>query len=90
MEAAVFGLIDTILFLLMAVLIVNAVLSWLVSFDIVDRRNRIVAQIWDVTTRLTDPILAPIRKVVPAVGGVDFSPLVLLLGIGFVRALLPG
>lgn len=87
---AVFWLIDTIIGLVIIVLIVNAVLSWLISFDVVSRRNRVVATLWDATTKLTDPLLNPIRRVVPIVGGLDLSPLVLLLGLGFVQQLIPG
>ena len=49
-----------------------------------NRRNRVVDMIWDFTTRLTDPLLRPIRKVIPLIGGIDLSPMVLILGLIFI------
>jgi YggT family protein len=74
--------------LIIIVLIVNAVISWLVAFDIVSRRNPFVSQIWDVTQRLTDPLLKPLRRVIPPIGGLDLSPIVLILGLLFIERLL--
>jgi YggT family protein len=88
MIAAFVRLVNTIIHLIIITLIVNAVISWLVAFDIVSRRNRFVASVWDVTSRLTDPLLRPIRNVIPSVGGIDLSPMVLILGLGFVQVLL--
>jgi YggT family protein len=88
MIAAFVWLVNTIIQLIIITLIVNAVISWLVAFDIVSRRNRFVASVWDVTSRLTDPLLRPIRNVIPSVGGIDLSPMVLILGLGFVQVLL--
>jgi YggT family protein len=65
--------------LLIWLLIINAVLSWLIAFDVVNRSNRIVNMIWDFTTRLTEPLLKPLRKVIPLIGGIDLSPMVLIL-----------
>jgi YggT family protein len=56
-------------------------LSWLVAFDIVNLRNRFVATIYDLAERLTAPALTPIRKVIPNLGGVDLSPVALIIGI---------
>jgi len=88
MIGAFVWLVNTIIQLIIILLIVNAVISWLVAFDVVSRRNRFVATVWDMTTRLTDPMLRPIRNVIPAVGGLDLSPMVLILGLGFVQVLL--
>jgi YggT family protein len=88
MIAAFVWLVNTIIQLIIITLIVNAVISWLVAFDIVSRRNRFVSTVWDVTTRLTDPLLRPIRNVIPSVGGIDLSPMVLVLGLSFVQVLL--
>lgn len=70
------------------VIIIDAVLSWLVAFDIVNTRNRFVGTVGDVCNRLTTPVLNPIRKFVPAIGGVDLSPVVLILGMQFVMNLI--
>ncbi len=83
------NLIDAILALVVVVLIVNVVLSWLFAFDIVSRRNAFVDTIYNFTARLSDPLLRPIRRLIPPISGVDLSPLVLLLGIQFIRELLP-
>lgn len=85
---AVLWLIDTVIGLIILVLVVNAVLSWLIAFDVVNRNNRVVNMIWDFTTRLTEPMLKPIRKVIPLIGGVDLSPMVLILGLLFAQRLL--
>ena len=74
--------------LVIIVLIVNAVLSWLIAFEIVSRRNAFVNQVWNGTQRLTDPLMKPIRKVIPPVGGLDLSPIVLILGLLFLERLL--
>ena len=65
--------------LLIFVLIVQAVLSWLIAFELVSRRNQFIETIWRLTNALTNPMLRPIRRFVPPVSNVDLSPMVLLL-----------
>ncbi len=65
--------------LIIFVLIVQAVLSWLIAFELVSRRNQFIETIWRLTNALTDPMLRPIRRFMPRVSGVDFSPMVLIL-----------
>lgn len=89
MIPAIINLLDAILALIIVVLIVHVVLSWLFAFDIVSRRNRFVGAIFEFTTRLTDPLLRPLRRLIPPIAGVDLSVLVLLLLIQFLRELLP-
>ncbi len=67
------------------VVIIGAVLSWLIAFDVVNRRNRVVYTIADSLYRLTEPALRPIRKVLPDLGGLDISPVILILGLIFLR-----
>jgi YggT family protein len=67
------------------VIIISAVLSWLVAFDIVNPRNRVVYLIGDSFHRLTEPALRRIRRYMPDLGGLDLSPLVLILGLMFLR-----
>lgn len=74
-------LVETVVNLSLWVIIANAVLSWLVAFDVINLRNKFVATIYDLCERLTEPLLAPIRRVVPNLGGVDLSPVVLILGL---------
>jgi YggT family protein len=78
-------LVNTILGLTLVVVIANAVMSWLVAFDIINLRNKLVATIYDTCERITDPLLKPIRKIIPNLGGVDLSPVVLIIGIQFLQ-----
>lgn len=86
-------LLGTVLGMYFWVVIVGAVMSWLIAFDVINTRNKLVFTIYDLTERLTNPVLAPIRKVIPTLGGVDLSPVALLLGLqmlrGFVVPLIP-
>lgn len=70
------------------VIIISAVLSWLIAFNVVNYRNQIVVQIDTTLRALTEPVLAPIRRRMPNLGAVDISPIVLLLGIIFIQMLL--
>ncbi len=81
-------LIDTILGIFVWILIASAVLSWLVAFNVVNTRNRAVYVIGDFLYRLTEPVLRPIRNILPNMGGIDISPIVLILLIFFIRNLL--
>ena len=90
MELAVFRLVDTVLTLLVWAVVINAILSWLVAFSVVDVRNRFVFLVYDTLNRLTDPLLKPIRRFMPNLGGVDLSPLVLILLVFFARDLWRG
>ena len=76
---------NTVLGLYLWVVIAGAVLSWLVAFDVINLRNRFVATIYDTCERLTTPVLKPIRKVIPTLGGVDLSPVALIIGIQFLQ-----
>jgi len=67
------------------VLIIMIVLSWLISFNVINTRNQFVASVLQVVSALTEPLLRPIRRYVPSFGGLDFSPIVLFLGIYFVQ-----
>jgi YggT family protein len=81
-------LIDWVVQLYIYVLIAAAVLSWLSAFGIVNRHNAIVSQVGLFCDRVTAPLLRPIRRVVPLIGGVDLSPLILILILMFLRNLL--
>ena len=85
---ALHWLIDTILYLFMWALIISAVMSWLVAFGVLNMHNRGVYAIGDFFHRITEPVLRPIRRFVPLLGGVDMSPLVLILLLYFIRMLL--
>jgi YggT family protein len=82
------SIVDIVIRLYIWVVIGSAIMSWLVAFNVVNTRNRFVYQVGDVLYRLTEPALRPIRRVVPTVGGLDLSPVVLLLLLFFIRSLL--
>ncbi len=67
------------------VIIVSAILSWLVAFNVVNMRNDVVRAIWNGLFQLTEPVLRPIRQRLPAMGGLDISPIILLLIIFFIQ-----
>jgi YggT family protein len=81
-------LIDTVITLYIWILIAAAVLSWLIAFNVVNTRNPVVASIGDFLYRITEPALRPIRSVMPNLGGIDISPVILILGLLFLRNLI--
>jgi YggT family protein len=82
------GLISTVIQIYIYILIAGAVLTWLIAFNVVNTRNQAVATIADALWRLTEPVLAPIRRFLPNFGGLDISPVVLILLLYFARNLL--
>ena len=60
-------------------LIVSAILSWLIAFNVVNVRNEVVRTIWNFLYQITEPVLRPIRNVMPNLGGIDISPIILIL-----------
>lgn len=81
----VFSLIDAVLSIYSLIVFIAVILSWLISFNVINRHNQFVDMIWGFVTSLTEPALRHIRRVIPSIGGIDISPLVLLLGIYFLR-----
>ena len=81
-------LIDRIIDIYVWVIILSAVLSWLVAFDIVNMRNRFVYLVGDALNRITEPVYRPIRRFLPDMGGLDLSPLIVILGLWFLRDLM--
>ncbi|MFD2261888.1 YggT family protein [Lacibacterium aquatile] len=89
MYGSVLGwLIDTVLGLYWWLLIIYAVMSWLNAFGVINNSNRFVYTVGDFLSRLIEPALRPIRRIVPAFNGVDLSFLVLIIGIQFLRMVL--
>ena len=80
-----FSLIDVVLNLYMWCFIIAAVLSWLVACNVINTQNRFVYSIADGLYRLTEPLLRPIRNLLPNFGGIDFSPLVAILLLLFIK-----
>ena len=82
------SLISTVIQIYIWILIASVVLSWLIAFNVVNTRNQFVAMLADALYRLTEPALAPIRRVLPNFGGLDLSPVVLILLLFFLRNLM--
>lgn len=70
------------------ILIASAVLSWLIAFNVVNTRNQFVSTVWDFLYRITEPALRPIRNMLPNLGGIDISPIILLLIIFFIQSVI--
>jgi YggT family protein len=72
------------------VIIANAIVSWLIAFDVVNMRNRVVRQIVTFLDAITRPILRPLRRIIPPLGGIDITPLILIVVLSAVdQVLLP-
>lgn len=78
---AILDIVLVVLNLYTWVVIIGAILSWLIAFGVVNMRNDLVRTAWNLFLALTEPFLRPIRNVLPSTGGLDLSPIVLLLGI---------
>lgn len=63
------------------IIIIQAVLSWLIAFNVINTHNDFVRQVWTTIDRITDPIYRPIRRIMPDFGALDLSPIVVLIGI---------
>ena len=78
-------LIDKVIDIYTWIVIASAIMSWLVAFGVVNTRNQFIRWVVDFLYRITEPALRPIRRILPNLGGVDISPVILLLGLFFVR-----
>ena len=87
MGTALVWLVNTVIGLMVWFIIIQAILSWLFAFDVINHRNRFVSQVADFLDRITAPILEPFRRIIPPLGGIDISPIVVLLLLQFVRIL---
>lgn len=85
---SVLDVFDVALSLYTWILIASAIISWLVAFNVINVRNDMVRMIWDFLYRVTEPALRPIRKVMPNLGGIDVSPIILLLFIFFLQSVI--
>ena len=84
---SIFVLLDSVITIYIWIVIINAILSWLVAFNILNTQNRFDFSVLDVTYKLTDPALNKIRRFLPTFGSVDLSPVVLILFLMFIRNL---
>ena len=81
-------LVDTVLGLYTIIIIAAVVASWLIAFGVLNISNHLVRQIVQVLDALTDPLFRQVRKVIPPIGGLDLSPIIVLIGVELVRVFL--
>ena len=84
---SIFLLVDSIINIYIWIIIINAILSWLVAFNVLNTQNRFVFTVLNATHQLTDPVLNKIRRFIPNLGSIDISPVVLILLLIFIRNL---
>ena len=85
------ALLDIILLVLQLywwIVLVMIIMSWLISFNVINTRNQFVASVWRILNQLTDPVLRPIRRYMPNFGGLDISPIILFLIIFFIERII--
>ena len=80
------GFISSLITLYIYIIIAGAVMSWLMAFNVVNPYNALVRSIWQALNALTEPLLRPIRRWMPDLGGIDISPIVLILACAFVQS----
>ena len=85
---SLFILLDSIITIYLWIIIINALLSWLVAFNVLNTQNRFVFSVLEVTYKLTDPALNKIRRFIPTFGSIDISPVILILILMFLRNLI--
>ena len=87
MGYAIVWLVNTVLSLMIWAIILSAIVSWLFAFDVINHRNRFVNQVATFLDAITAPILAPFRKIIPPLGGLDITPIVAILTLQFLGIL---
>ena len=80
-------LFDNVVSLYIWILIIHVIFSWLVAFNVLNTSNRLVYSLLDISYKMTDPLLRPIRNFLPNLGGIDISPVILILLLMFIRNL---
>jgi len=68
------------------IFLIMIIMSWLINFNVINTRNQFVATVWRVVNQITDPILRPIRRIVPPLGGLDLSPIIVFVIIYFLQS----
>ncbi|MFM2042162.1 MAG: hypothetical protein RLY86_738 [Pseudomonadota bacterium] len=85
---SLFQLLYVVLDVFVWVLIISAILSWLIAFNVLNTRNQFVYTVSDMLYRLTEPVLRPVRRLLPNLGGIDISPIIVILLIFFLQSLM--
>jgi len=83
---ALLATLSMILTLVWWVFLIMIIMSWLINFNVINTRNQFVAQLWRIVNAITEPILRPIRRVIPPMGGLDLSPIVVFIIIFFLQS----
>ncbi len=87
----IYAILQTLSFILNIVwwiFLIMVIMSWLISFNVINTRNQFVYTVWRVLNQITEPILNPIRRIVPNMGGLDLSPLIVFVLIFFLQNLI--
>jgi len=85
---ALLSTLNLILSLVWWVFLIMIIMSWLISFNVINTRNQFVAGVWRALNQITDPILRPIRRVIPPMGNLDLSPIIVFIIIFFLQQLI--
>jgi YggT family protein len=83
---ALLATISMVLTIVWWIFLIMIIMSWLISFNVINTRNQFVATVWRVLNQITEPILRPIRRIIPPIGGLDLSPLVVFIVIFFLQS----
>jgi YggT family protein len=85
---SIFQILMLILDIAQFIIIAHIIVSWLINFQVLNRRQPLVASVWDGLNRLLEPVYSRVRRLLPAMGGLDLAPLVVLIGVYVLRILL--
>jgi YggT family protein len=78
---SLFQILNLVLDVVIFVIFAHVIMSWLINFQVLNLRQPLVAQIWDGLSRLLEPLFAPVRRILPPMGGLDLAPLVVLIAV---------
>lgn len=84
-DGLIIYILDPALNILLWIVLIGIIMSWLINFNVINTHNQFVAMVYRITNAVSEPVLRPIRSVLPPLGGLDFSPIVLILLISFIR-----
>lgn len=86
--ASFLAILDLVLDLAWFVVIAQVIMSWLINFNVLNGNQPLVWQIWTGLNRLLEPVYGPIRRIMPDLGGLDLSPIIVLIGLYAIRVIL--
>ncbi len=86
--ASIFEILMLLLNILWFIIIAHVIMSWLINFQVLNLRQQLVAQVWYGLNRLLEPLYSRVRAILPAMGGLDLAPLVVLIGVAILRIVL--